>query len=66
MTELCDYCRGCVEVCGCGRTDTLTEPFEISWNGTGSMMIARYECGCGHMWACHWSPEVLDHKGMGD
>lgn len=61
---LSDYCRRCVSDCGCGRTDTLTEPFQIDWKGPGSMLIARYECAGGHQWLCRWSPELLD--GMGD
>lgn len=66
MIDLLDYCRTCVDECGCGRTDTLTDPFQIDWEGTGSMLIARYLCGFGHVWTCRWSPEMLDDKGMGE
>ncbi|WP_422747906.1 hypothetical protein ACN27E_07545 [Mycobacterium sp. WMMD1722] len=65
MTELQDYCRRCVEVYGCGRTEALTDPDEISWHGVGFMLVARYLCGCGHFWTCYWSPELLDANGMG-
>ncbi len=67
MTELSDYCRSCVAECGCGRTDTLTEPFQIDWPGPGSMLIGRYECEGGHIWSCFWSSELLAmHETMGE
>lgn len=61
MTELCDYCKRCVDVYGCERSETLTEPFQIDWNGSGTMLAARYYCGRGHVWTCHWSAELLDN-----
>lgn len=62
-----DYCRSCVEQCGCGRWDTLTEPDEIEWPGPGSTLTARYQCSGGHEWTCRWSPELLAlHGGKGE
>lgn len=62
-----DYCRHCVDECGCGRWDTVTEPFEVHWPGPGSMLTGRYECDNGHQWKCFWSAELLTmHPQMGE
>jgi hypothetical protein len=67
METLRDYCKGCVDECGCERLDTLTEPFEVHWPGPGSMLTGRYECGSGHKWTCYWSSELLAvHGTMGE
>lgn len=54
-----DYCRSCVESCGCARLAVLTEPIEIHWPGPGQSITATYECANGHRWRCGWSPQYL-------
>lgn len=54
-----DFCRSCVEGCGCARLDTVTEPDEIAWDGPGTSVTATYECPSGHRWTCRWSPTYL-------
>lgn len=61
-TWLCDYCATCAAGPDCSRLDVIVEPDEIEWPG-GAVVTARYRCGCGHEWTCHWSSELLTVHG---
>lgn len=52
-----DYCKSCVEQCGCGRWDTLTEPdvVECSVTSDALRMVAAYRCPNGHGWTTRFT-----------
>lgn len=54
-----DYCRSCVQSCGCSRLDVVVEPDAIHWPGPGQSITATYTCPDGHRWRCRWSPTYL-------
>ncbi|NVN51692.1 hypothetical protein [Mycolicibacterium hippocampi] len=50
---LADYCAACADRSGRARTDTLTDPESIQWEG-GRAVVASYRCVCGHCWITAW------------